>query len=99
MNQAKVEAYLESSGANIVVGTDGSLRENITAWGGAAWKNNKLAFEWCTGKQGHTGSLRAECEAYEDAMAWMGTSTTREGSVIVLTDSYSFVSRFTGREG
>ena len=34
-NQAEVEASLESSGANIVVGTDGSLRENITASGGA----------------------------------------------------------------
>ena len=63
MNQAEVEAYLESTGANIVVGTEGSVREDITAWGGAAWKDNKRAFEWCTGKQGRTSSFRAECEA------------------------------------
>ena len=54
MNQAEVEAYLESTGANIVVGTNGSVREDITAWGGATWKDNKRAFEWCAGKQGRT---------------------------------------------
>ena len=73
MNQAEVhvEAYLELSGANIIIGTDGSVREDITAWGGAAWGHNKHVFEWCTGKLGHTSSFR-ECEAYEDALVWLG---------------------------
>ena len=53
----------------------------------------KCAFEWCTRKRGRTSSFRAECEAYEDALVWMGTSTTREDGAIVLTDSLSLVSR------
>ena len=92
MNQAEVEAYLELSGANII-GTDGSVREDITAWGGAAWKHDKRVFEWCTGKLGRTSSFRAECETHEDALVCLGKNTTRDDSVIILTDSLSLTSR------
>ena len=63
--------------------TDGSVREDVTAWGNATWKDNERAFEWFKGKQGRTSSFKADCEAWEDELVCVGTSTTREDSVIV----------------
>ena len=45
INDAEVSQYLQSIDASIVIVTDGSLRVNITALGGAVWRNNSNAFE------------------------------------------------------
>lgn len=52
INNAKVSQYLQAIDANIVFATDGSLHDNITAWGDAVWGNNSKAFEWCAGWHG-----------------------------------------------
>lgn len=70
--------YLDVREANAIIATDGSIRDNITAWGGAVWRNNRKVFHRCAGKQGRTSSFRAESEAYEDALVWMEKSTTEK---------------------
>jgi len=80
----------ESRGFNILIGTDGLIRGNITAWGGAVWQNNRKILEQCAGKHGCT---RAESEAYEDALIWIESNATEKEKVIILTDSLSLVNR------
>ena len=88
INNAEVFQFLESKEANIIITTDGSIRENISTWGGAVWHNNRGTFEWCAGKQGRTSSFWAESsEAYGDARIWMRNNTTEEDRVVELTDS------------
>ena len=41
INNAEVTQYLESKEANTIIATDGSIRDNISAWGGAVWQNNR----------------------------------------------------------
>ncbi|KAJ7386239.1 hypothetical protein OS493_010638 [Desmophyllum pertusum] len=93
INNAEVSQYLESKEANIIIATDGSIRDNISAWGGAVWQKNRRTFEWCAGKQDRTSSFRAESDAYEDALIWMRNNTTEEDRVVELTDSLGLVTR------
>ncbi|KAJ7379742.1 hypothetical protein OS493_014149 [Desmophyllum pertusum] len=94
INNHEVSQYLESKEANIIIATDGSIRDTcISAWGGAVWQNNRKTFEWCAGKQRRTSSFRAESEAYEDALIWTRNNTTEEDRVVVLTDSLGLVAR------
>ena len=37
LNQAEVEAYIEATGADIVLAANGSIRNDVSAWGGAYW--------------------------------------------------------------
>ena len=96
INQAEIMEYLETEAPTMIVATDGSIRGNITSWGGAVWRDKDIIYEWCTGKRGRTSSFRAETEAFEDALHWIATNCTAEDRVIILTDSKSLVTRLEG---
>ena len=53
VNQADVEAVLESPGPNTVAATEDSVRDDNTAWSGLVWKDNERVFECCLRKQPH----------------------------------------------
>ena len=93
VNNATIREWLELEGFTIVVATDGSLRENLTAWGGAVWRDGRVCFEWATGRTGHSSSYRSECEAFGDALVWLESNTEANDSVAILTDSLSLVTR------
>ena len=77
----------------IIIATDGSIRDEVTAWGGAVWKGNRKCFEWSTARAGRASSYRSECEAFGDALAWMAANTSVQDKVVTLTDSLSMVSK------
>ena len=93
MNQAVIEEYITSIKANIIIATDGSLRDNTTAWAGVVWKNNRHFYSWSTRKQGRTSSFRAESEGFEDALVWISKYGTYNDTIVLLTDSKSLVVR------
>ena len=45
INIAEVEEMLEEIEPNIIVATDGSIREGVTAWGGTVWKDRVIVYE------------------------------------------------------
>jgi ribonuclease HI len=65
---------------HVVITTDGTIRDDVTAWGVAA-------------RNGRSSRYRSECEAIGDAVVWMTENTTHDDRVAVLTDSLSIVSR------
>ncbi|KXJ05472.1 putative RNA-directed DNA polymerase from transposon BS [Exaiptasia diaphana] len=93
INQAEVEQYIESVNVNIIIATDGSVREDVTAWAGLVWKNNRCIYKWCAGKHGRTSSFRAEMEGVEDALFWMSNNTSAQDTTLLLTDSKSLVAQ------
>ncbi|XP_028514605.1 uncharacterized protein LOC110238129 [Exaiptasia diaphana] len=93
INQAEVEQYIESVNVNIIIATDGSVREDVTAWAGLVWKNNRCIYKWCAGKHGRTSSFRAEMEGVEDALFWMSNNTSVQDTTLLLTDSKSLVAQ------
>jgi hypothetical protein len=42
INIALIEELMEEQSLNTIIATDGSIRDDITAWGGAIWKSGKL---------------------------------------------------------
>jgi hypothetical protein len=60
VNNAVVGEMLETKAHPIIVATDGSVRENITAWGGVIWRDGRSVFEWSTGRQGRSSAYRLE---------------------------------------
>ena len=93
VNQAELEEYIKSTGANIIIATDGSIRDNSPTWGGAVWQDRKHVYSWCAGKHGRTSSFRAESEAFENALTWMAAKIGHADHALVLTDSQSQVTR------
>ena len=93
INNAEIACYLEEKAVNIIIATDGSIRDNITAGGGSVWRGYHRVFDWSAGKHGKTSSFRAESEAYEDALVWMTKNTTSVDNIVVLTDSLCLVTR------
>ena len=93
INHTEICEWLDERNPSVVVATDGSIRGDVTAWGGAVWRGPRRCFEWSTARWGRSSSYRAECEAFGDALIWISASTTEQDSVIVLTDSLSLVSR------
>lgn len=93
VNQALVMEWIEEQDATIIIATDGSLRDDVTGWGGAVWRAGKRVFEWSTARAGRSSSFRAECEAYEDGLTWLAREATVEDRAIILTDSLSLVSK------
>ena len=87
VNQAEVEAYIESTGANIIIATDGLIQDNLTTWGGAVWKDRQHVYTTCV--HGRTSSFRAESETFEDALTWMAAKTGQDAYVVVLADFQS----------
>ena len=63
INRAEVCEWLEAQSPNIVIATDGSIREGITAWAGVIWKDRDVCFQWSTARDGQSSSFRAESEA------------------------------------
>ena len=98
VNQVEVEEYIESTGANIIIATDGSIRDNSTTWGGAVWQDRQHVYSWCAGKHGRTSSYRAESEAFEDALTWMAAKIGQNDHVLVLTGSQSLVTQLPARK-
>ena len=93
INQSEVEAFIETINANIIIATDGSVRENVTAWAGLVWRKKKCIYRWSAAKHGRTSSFRAESEGVEDALFWMSANTSISDSVLLLTDSRSLITR------
>ena len=60
VNQAEVEEYIESTGADIIIVTDGSIRDNSTTCGGTVWQDRQHVYSWCAGKHGRISSFRAD---------------------------------------
>ncbi len=92
VNMSEVYEWLHQEDPTVVIATDGSLREDITAWGGAVWREGRLCFEWSAAKEGRSSSFRAESEAL-DALFWLEHNTDRRDKVVILTDSLSLVSK------
>ena len=88
-----MEEYIESTWANIIIATDGSIRDNSTKWGGAVWQDRERVYSWCAGKHGRTSSYRAESEAFENALTWMAAKIGQNDHVLVLTGSQSLVTQ------
>jgi len=93
VNDATVRGYIHEKAPSLVIATDGSIREDVTAWGGTVWKDGTTVFEWSAGRQGKSSSYRAEGEALEDALTWIARNTLQHDYVMILTDSLSLVSR------
>jgi len=93
VNEAAVRQWLEEVNPNIIIATDGSIRGDITGWGGAVWKNGEKCYEWATAREGRASSYRSECEAFGDALVWVAENTTKDDRVAVLSDSLSMISR------
>ncbi len=93
VNMSEVYEWLYQEDPTVVIATDGSLREDITAWGGAVWREGRLCFEWSAAKERRSSSFRAESEALKDALFWIGHNTDRSDKVVILTDSLSLVSK------
>ena len=97
-NYAVVREVLETKNPTVIIATDGSIRDSVTAWGGSVWKGGRRVFEWSTAKHGKSSSYRSECEALEDAFTWMSKNTDASESTVILNDSLSVVSKLrTGR--
>jgi hypothetical protein len=71
INNALIGELLEEKSSTTIIATDGSIRDNTTAWGGAVWNGDIIIFEWSAGKLGWSSSYRSECEAMEDALGWL----------------------------
>ena len=87
---------LDEVESNIIVATDGSIREGVTAWDGTVWKDRVIVYEWSAAKHGNSSSFQAESEALEDALTWLSRNTQSEDNAIILTDSLSLVSKMVG---
>jgi len=92
-NMSDVGEWLEQQKPSVIIATDGSLREDTTAWAGAVWRNGKQEFEWSTARQGKSSSFRAESEALEDALVWIARNTDNKDNVTIFTDSLSIVQK------
>ena len=51
INIMEVNEWLEQYSPTIVIATDGSLKENLTGWAGAVWKDGKVCYEWSAAKE------------------------------------------------
>jgi len=92
-NMSEVCEWLEYQKPSVIIATDGSLREDTTAWAGAVWRNGQQEFEWSTARHGKSSSFRAESEALEDALVWIAKSTDSNDNVTIFTDSLSIVTK------
>ena len=45
VNQACVLEWINQQDVNIIIATDGSLRDRVTGWGGAVWRDRQRVFE------------------------------------------------------
>jgi hypothetical protein len=45
INNTLIEELMEEKSPSTIIATDGSIRDDITAWGGAVWKGGKLIYE------------------------------------------------------
>ncbi len=93
VNKVEILEWLERKRPNIVIATDGSIHHDVTAWGGAVWKDGRGCFNWSTARHGRSSSFRSETEAFEDALACISENTTAHDKVAVLTDSLSLVNK------
>ncbi len=93
INEACVREWLEEVEPTVIIATDGSIRDEVTAWGGAVWRGGNICFEWSTAREGRASSYRSEREAFGDALAWMAAHTNVRDKVVILTDSLSMVSK------
>ena len=87
---SEVCEWLDREDPNVVIATDGSLRDDVTGWGGVVWRDRNKCFEWSSAKWGRSNSFRAESKALEDAMVVIGGHTSADDKVVVLTDSLKF---------
>lgn len=86
MRECKVLSVCECKGFNFLVPLNGSICDNITAWGAAVWQNNRKTFKWFAGKHGSTSCFRAKSDAFEVTQIWMESNARGEDSVVTLTD-------------
>ena len=93
INKTEILEWLDEKRPNIVIATDGSIHDDVTAWGGAVWKEGRECFSWCTARHGRSSSFRSEAEAFEDALVWISQNTSPHDKVAILTDSLSLVSK------
>jgi ribonuclease HI len=93
LNQSLVCEGLEEQNIHVIIATDWSMQDDVTAWSGAVWRDHKLIFQWSTARSGRSSSYRSESEAIGDAVVWIKENVTRDYRVAALTDSLSIVSR------
>ncbi len=96
LNTSDILEWLDQEQASVVIATDGSIRDDVTAWGGAVWKEGRECFTWSTARHGHSSSFHSEAEAFENALVWCADNTTAEDKTIILTDSLSLVNKMEG---
>ena len=93
INESFIQHVISSINANVIITTDGSIRQGVTAWGGGVWRKESLVTLLAAAAHGVTSSFRAENEAFTDALTWMRQNRTTDDIVTVLTNSLSFASR------
>ena len=93
INRTEVQEWLDQHEPNIIIATDGSIRENLTGWGGAVWTEGEICFEWSLARAGRSCSFSAESEAIEDDFTWIEHNTCDQDRVVILTDSMSVVNK------
>jgi hypothetical protein len=93
LNQSLVREWLEEQDIHVIITTDGSIQDDVTAWGGAVWRDHKLIFQWSTAKSGRSSSYRSEYEAIGDTVVWIMENVTCDDRVAILTDALRIVSR------
>ena len=84
LNNALIRELLEEKSPTVIIATDGSIRGDTAAWGGAIWRKGRVIFEWSSGRHGKASSYRVECEAMEDAVIWLQANTSDDDRVVIL---------------
>jgi hypothetical protein len=54
INTTMIEERMEEKFPSTITATDGSIRDDITACGGAVWKGGKLIYDWSSGNHGRS---------------------------------------------
>ncbi len=55
---AEVEEMLEEVKPNVIVASDGSIRDGVTAWGGTVWRDRRIVYKWSAAKHGSSSSFQ-----------------------------------------
>jgi ribonuclease HI len=88
-----VNKVLEVKALSVIIVTDGSIQDNVTAWGDAIWREGNMVYQWSAGRHGKSSSFRSECEAVEDALTWLDINSLKEDNAVILTYSMSLVTK------
>jgi hypothetical protein len=82
LNHSLVRNRLEEQDINVIIATDGSIQDDVTAWGVAVWRDHELIFQWPTARSGRSSSYRAESDAIGDAVVWIKENVARDDRLL-----------------